>query len=244
MAFPAVQTADTKNGVVTTNDASWTITYPTNLVSGDLMIGFIACDGGAVPSTTDFNGFTTIVEFSAGAVATSCFVRVSDGTETGTFECPISGSEQGGWRIYRITGWFGGTVTGTGGATHDATNLSGTSTTSGSPSSTPDPANLNPANWDVEDTLWIAAAGVDTSRTVSVYPLADLNTADVSGGAGGATLALCMANSAVASLNPGTFTISASDDWACLTVAVRPAAAAGPAANPPYRNPIIQLLAH
>jgi hypothetical protein len=142
----------------------------------------------------------------------------------------MGASEQGAWRIFRITGWYGGTISGVTGTPFD---LDGLATASASGvSSTPDPPNLDPANWTTEDTLWLAACGVDTSRTISVYPLANNNTADVSGGAGGATLGLCTLNDAVSSKNPGTFTISTSDDWCAFTVAIRPA---GAAVAPPPR---------
>jgi len=45
VAFPIIQTADTKTGHVTANSTSWTLTYPTNLVSGDLILAFVATDG-------------------------------------------------------------------------------------------------------------------------------------------------------------------------------------------------------
>lgn len=220
MTFPTIQTADTKNGVVAVNATSWTLTYPTNLASGDLILLFLSTDG-AVASGSLPSGFT-FRTFNSGANTLLHAAKVSDGTETGNFTYSQTNSEQGAWRIFRITGWFGGTVDL---ANADMNGLSWNQTNTGSPSLTPDPASLNPANWDVEDTLWFAAISVDTSRTISAYPLASNNTADVSGGAAGATLGVCTTNSAAASLNPGTFTISASDDWAATVVAIRPASA-------------------
>jgi len=90
----------------------------------------------------------------------------------------------------------------------------------------PDPPSLDPNNWATEDTLWFAACGVDTSRTISAYPLPDNQYTDPSGGSTGATLGVCTSSSAASSLDPSTFTISASDDWEACTVAVRPAASA------------------
>jgi hypothetical protein len=220
VASPTVQTTDTKNGTVTSNSASWTLTYPTNLASGDLILAFVASDGDN--NMTFPAGWTQNFIGSSSAVTLNFAKKLSNGTETGTFSV-TGASEQGGWRVFRITDWEGtiGTIfsnlAASGSVVEEATNGS---------SSTPDPPSLDPVNWATEDTLWFAACGVDTSRTISVYPLADNNTADVSGGSGGATLGLCSTNSAVSSLDPGTFTISASDDWAAVTVAVRPAAAA------------------
>ena len=224
MAYPTVQTADTQSGVVTSNTDPWTTpTYPTNLASGDLILGFCSTDGNLVSQTWP-SGWVTSGTLASGANSIYVAKKLSDGTETGAFNIDLSGAEQGAWRIFRITGWEG-TL---GAALDDLSANNGSvdirTNTAGSPSSTPNPPDLNPTNWDTEDTLWIAACGVDTSRTISAYPLADLQTADVSGGAGGATLGICMANDTVASKDPGTFTISASDDWYAITVAVRPAA--------------------
>jgi hypothetical protein len=223
MAFPQISDADTKSGTVIANSTIWTITYPTNVAAGDLLLLFIGADG-----TTDFSatGFTALAASQLSAVSVLLLGKVAVGTEAGTFIVTATAAEQGGWRIFRIpaASWFGGALTTGIGGSNESNGLSCTG--DGATSSNPNPALLNPANWDVEDTLWIAAIGVDTSRTISVFPLAGRNTADVSGGAGGATLGLCSTTSTVASLDPGTFTISASDDWVSLTVAVRPAAVA------------------
>jgi len=223
MAFPAVQTADTKNGVQTSNAITWTLTYPTNLASGDLILALLSNDG--ANSANTWPGGWINLNLGTGANDLNWAKKLSDGTETGNFSVTLTGSEQGAWRVFRITGWEGTIGTDFGNAGTDGAVLAA-STITGSPSAAPNPPSLDPANWGVEDTLWIAACSVDTSRTISVWPLADLQTSDVSGGAGGATLGVCMTNSAVASLDPGTFTISASDDWAAITIAVRPAAAA------------------
>jgi hypothetical protein len=116
----------------------------------------------------------------------------------------------------------------------------------GSNTATPNPPALNPTTWDVEDTLWIAAVSADTSRTIDVYPsnMTLRRTGDVSGGAGGASLGIAMAESAAASFDPGTFTISASDDVRTTTVAVRPGAGAPPDTRVPYRNSMHALIAH
>jgi trimeric autotransporter adhesin len=236
MAFPTIQTADTKNGVVTVNANSWTLTYPTNIAAGDLLLAFVGTDG--TPGSISFTGgFTAYWQNAVSAAYLIVGAKIATGSETGTFTFDMDVSESGGWRVFRITGWFGsglptsGSITGT---AKDADGLSMIGTSSAT--ANPDPPNLDPANWATEDTLWFAACGVDTSRTISVYPLANNNTADVSGGSGGATLGLCTLNDAVSSKNPGTFTISASDDWGAATVAVRPAAAAGAPGPPPLKR--------
>jgi hypothetical protein len=224
MAFPVVQTADTKNGTVAVNSTSWTLTWPTNIAAGDLILAFVSADGATGNWNAAGNGFTLLEAQGGVANVLTVGAKIADGTETGTFSAAIAASESGGWRIFRITGWFGsGLSTEVGGGNNGAGVVADgvTATTAN-----PNPPALNPNAWNIEDTLWIAAVGIDTSRTISVYPLPDLNTADISGGAGGATLGICMTNSAAASLDPGTFTISASDDTGTVTIGVRPAAAA------------------
>ena len=224
MAFPTIQTADTKNGVQTSNSTSWTITYPTNIASGDLLLLFVGYDGSGLPSASGW----TVMRRPGAAASCAAIGRIADGTETGTFTLTMP-NEMGGWRVFRITGWFGSGLSTDAAGGNDGDGVAAASGNTGSPSTTPDPPSLDPTNWATEDTLWFATCGVDTSRTISAYPYADNNSADVSGGAGGATLGVCTTTSAVSSLDPGTFTISNSDDWVAITVAVRPAAVGVPA---------------
>jgi len=227
MAFPTVQTADTQSGTVTSNSTSWTITWPTNLASGDLILLVVATDGNPSLSGSPFGSFVS-VQIDSAANHLSFSKKVSDGTETGTWTVLLSASEQGAWRIFRITGWEGtlGTV-----FANNASSGAVVAVTNNGTDANPDPLSVDPFNWTTENTLWIAATSVDTSRTISVYPLADLNTADISGGAGGATLGICMANDTVSSKDPGTFTISTGDDWLTATIAIRPAVGAAVVGN-------------
>lgn len=225
MAFPQIVDADTQNNVVTTNSTSWSLTYPTNLAAGDLILGFIATDGAPTVSMSD-GGMLVGAASNATAVTVRAFKKIADGTETGSFTATLGASEQGGWRIFRITDWEG--TIGTAFSNLAATgSVAYAITTGGGSSATPDPPALDPLNWATEDTLWIAICGIDTSRTISAYPLTDRNTADVSGGSNGATLGVCTSNQTVGSLDPSTFTASASDDWGACTIAVRPAAGGG-----------------
>lgn len=239
MAFPTISDADTTSGTVASNSTSWTLTYPANIAAGDLLLLMLASDGGGQPSITGWSVQNGGVG-NGGAVSLNVQAKVGVGTETGTFTATISSTEQGAWRIFRIPAatWFGGLPSGV--TSHDGTGFDLTAGASGA-TANPDPDVLDPGTWGTEDTLWIATCAIDTSRTISAYPLAGRNTADVSGGAGGATLGVCTTTSTVASLDPGTFTASASDDWGALTIGIRPAAAA--AAQIPYSNPMPPLIA-
>jgi len=220
MAFPTIQTADTQSNHVTSNSNSWTLTYPTNLASGDLILCFMAIDG--APSATFPADWIKTGDFGSGAIQRVMAKKISLGSESGNFTVSLGATEQGSWIVYRITGWEGTIGADFGNGASSGAVVSNNSVQSSS--NTPDPPNLDPATWATEDTLWFAGCAVDTSRTVSIFPLPDNQYSDPSGGSNGATLAVCTTNSAVSALDPGTFTISASDDWIGMTVAVRPAA--------------------
>lgn len=222
MAFPTIQTADTKNGTVVSNSTSWTLTYPTNIQAGDLLLLFVASDGnnsinvGGLPAGWIQSDTVPFNHDGDGAVTVMFSCKLATGAETGDFTMTVSSSEQGAWRIFRVTGWSGTIATGVASA-----NAGG-----GGSSLTPDPPSLSPG-WGALDILWFAACGVDTSRAITGYPANYnlVNTSDASGGSGGATLGLAARNlNTGLAENPGTFSIGTSDDWGAITIAVRPAA--------------------
>ncbi len=223
MAFPYLWDADTQSGTVTSNSASWTLTYPTNLVADDLILAYVSTDGNTATTPQTWPATWVHVEnHSGGAVTRSIAKKKSLGTETGTFSLGLSASEQGAWRIFRISQWEGTLGTA---FTNDATGGAVPAAVAQGASATPGTPALDPAQWATEDTLWVCSLAIDTSRTISVYPLASRNTADVSGGSTGATLGLCTTESAVSGITPGGWTISASDDYAAVSAAVRPGTA-------------------
>lgn len=230
MAFPTIATADTKNGTVTSNSTSWTLTYPTNIAADNLLLAFVATDGDNSGGWTWPAGWEKVGLAGFGANVTLIAAKKkATGSETGNFTVTMGASEQGGWRVFRITGWEGtlGDFVGTPGAVDAGGGAAAND-------ANPNPGSLNPGGWDVEDTLWFAVCACDNSRTISAYPLANNQSSDNSGGAGGATLGICTLNDAVASKDPGTFTTNTGDDWAAETFAVRPAAPAAAFAPPFY----------
>lgn len=228
-AFP--QVAEVTSGTQTTNSSDWDLTYPSGLEEGDLILAFLAVDGSEA-STPDFSdsGWHRRMRnpLEVGIIAAA---KISDGTETGTFTVTHGANEQGAWRVYRITGWFGSGLWADS-ATNDAgfVSINGTGIAlaivdyNGTPSTTPSfSGGLNPSQWGVEKTLWIAAMAADASPTISAFPTNYTNTsADVSGGSAGATLGLARRESEASSETPGAYTISASEQWATFLVAIRP----------------------
>src|SRR5512146_2369511 len=101
MAFPTIADADTKTGTVTANSTSWTLTYPTNIAAGDLLIAMVASDGDQTTHGTWPSGWITD-EASPGATSLIIAAKKAVGSETGNFSVTGLASEQGAWRVVRI----------------------------------------------------------------------------------------------------------------------------------------------
>lgn len=233
MAFPTVQDSDTQHNHTSANATSVTLTYPTNIASGNLLIALVASDGGQTTMGSwpaGWVGQPDSATADQGAVTLLASKKSATGSETGTFSVTGLASEQFSWRTFRITDWHGTLGTTFDTVTHTNNgDVDLTFNAAGGASSNPTPQGINPAGWDTEDTLWIASCGVDTSRTISAFPsnFPDLNTSEVGAGSNGCTLGVAMLSANAAAETPNTFTISASDDWAAITIAVRPSAVSG-----------------
>ncbi len=229
MAFPTIASADTKSGAQATNSTSWSLTYPTNIAAGDLIIGMIGMDGGSVSLTWPANWvkITPINGFGDGTAQIGNAYKIALGSETGAFTVTTP-SEQGCWRVIRIpaASWHGTT------APEGGTGQSGSS-------ANPDLTAFNPTNWDIEDTLWIAFLGTDGSVTCTGWPTGwkqdDLTTAgghtQASGGSTGAGLHVTYLTSAAAAPDPSAFTLSGAEGYGANIIAVRPAAGGGAATS-------------
>jgi len=239
MAFPTIQAADTKTGSVTSNSTSWTLTYPTNLAAGDLILAIVGSDGnqtaGAGPSFPSWGAQGAQVDGSA-ASSLCMGAKIASGSETGNFTLTMPANEQGPWTVLRITGWYGSglpawtaTALGNAGSPLTADGLeAGTSTIVGT-STTANPPDLNPGNWGTEDTLWLAVAAWDSTPTATAKDANFTYTTSQpmsSGGAGGAGLAVSFRQLNAANLDPGAYTLSAAESGVIATLGIRPAAAA------------------
>lgn len=249
MAFPSVTTADTQTGSVTTNATTFPLTYPTNLQNGDLILAFISSDGNQTTPGTWPAGWVTN-NWNGGQTTNSLVIakKVSNGAETGTFNVTGLSSEQGPWRVIRIPAaqWEGTLGTSFGNSASTDGSVTATNGGSASTNANPDPPSNDPFNWAAEDTLWIAIAGNDGTPTYSGFPAnytqEDHSTSgghsQSSGGAGGAGMGIAYRKLNASSENPGTFTLTGSEQWATFTIAVRPAA---PAAPPTPYNPAVNM---
>jgi hypothetical protein len=214
LAAPVVASVtETAFGTDTTNHY---VNMPATVNTGDLLIVLFTNDGFATVTTPA--GWTELASKNRGiAVTLSVYYKIAVGDEDGTtVDFATSTSQEAAAQVYRITNWHGTTPP------EISTAATGISTA-------PDPASLNPAGWDVADTLWLAVAGQDRGNRegTTAYP-ASYTDGISTQSSDPATIGVCRTLSArrvlaAASENPGAFTIPVADGWVAFTIAVRPA---------------------
>ncbi|MGH3029283.1 MAG: hypothetical protein ACRDNE_00675 [Gaiellaceae bacterium] len=176
----------------------------------DLLIAVAGFDGN--PTISWPSGWTEIKDEAGNgsAVRVGCAYKRATGGEIGTVAITTSVAEGGGGRILCIR------------HAHPTQPPAISAGANGSLANSADPDALNPAGWDVEDTLWIAAMGNDgdvavTAGPVNYYDFGNARWANVAG----AGVATAFRRNPAGAEDPGTFTHAAEDNRA-FTVAVRP----------------------
>ena len=212
LAAPAVASV-TKTAFGADTTAHY-VNMPATINAGDLLIVLFTNDGSATVTTP--GGWNALASNANGSyIRLSVYYKIAAGTESGTpVNFVTSASEEAAAQVYRITDWHGTTPP------EISTAATGTSTR-------PDPASLNPAGWDLADTLWLAVAGQDRGDQsgTTAYPA---SYTDGISTLSSPTMGNCRTLSArrvlaAASEDPGAFTIPASEQWVAFTIAVRPA---------------------
>jgi len=221
MAFPNVRSS--RLTTITSNSTSWTVTFPYQaadikdggsdyVLSGDLILVCIGRDGSS--GTGAISGFSTLFDQATGTAARGLtFAKVATGSETDLTYTP-GANEQGVARIIVIKDWYGAI---SGGVEANGTGNTGTD-------NAPDPPSLTPS-WGAADNRWLACAAHDNgTRVIDGYPTNydDNPNADTSGGGTGAGLGTASRNLNGSPEDPGTFSLSAADDWVSWVVAIRP----------------------
>ena len=211
MAAPVVASVtETAFGTDTTDHY---IDMPATVNAGDLLILLFTNDRDATVTTP--GGWTELASDASGPhIRLSVYHKMAAGTEGGTTVNFItSAAEEAAAQVYKITNWHGTTPP------EISTPETGTNMS-------PDPAPLDPAGWDIADTLWIAVAGQDRGNQpgTPAYPAGYTDGISTlsSGGNGCCQTRSAHRMLAIASENPGDFTISASEQWVAFTIAVRP----------------------
>jgi len=212
-AFPTVVTA--ANSVQATDSTSHTVSLPSGIVSGDLLIGFFSCDGTAtVTWPNEGTDWIEIVSNASVANRLSIAWRKADGTEGASITVTTSASEESVHIVYRITGHI-----------DPSTQPPEQASTTGS-GVNPNPPDLTPTG-GAKDYLWFAIEGSDDDDLVTVYPTSytDGETYGSSTGGGDCGIGAARRELNAASENPGAFTIAATEQWVAATIAVHPVAA-------------------
>lgn len=216
MAFPVLQASDTTSAAVSASSASWTLTYPTNVQAGDLLL-LVAAAGLNISVSSLPSGWVSGGQQGTRSVVLS--KKLADGSETGTFTLTLNAPSVGTWRVYRVTGWAGtlGSVFANDGSSGDVVVVS----TTGAGAPTADPPNIIPFNWVSADTLWLAAVGYNTFSGLTSYPanFPDNQSTEASTNTG---LGVATLSATASSEDPSTFGFDSNVTYAAASIAVRP----------------------
>ncbi len=214
MAFPSVLQASTwqKDDA---NASSFEVSRPAGLTNGNLLMVLFVCDGDSLTIDLSTDGLTHVsATYPGGGVSIRAGYREIDGTEPTTFTCTTSSAQRACAVVYEISGWD----------TAVAPDLPILAKAGGT-SATPNPPENDQTTAD--DFLWVAFAGVDRDRTIDSFP-ANMDTGTSpqnknGGGANSCSVGTQTHQENISAFNPGTFGISASDEWVVWTIAVTPA---------------------
>ncbi|KKL06799.1 hypothetical protein LCGC14_2592420 [marine sediment metagenome] len=213
MTFPVVETTATSLEDAN-NVTSHTVDLPSGIISGDLLLIFFVNDGGSSPGL--LTGWTSSSHLQAdgNAAGLTMYYRQADGGEGSTVTITSGASERSAHVSYRISG---AEVVAT--RSPEITPLAGRNTGT---DANPDPAGVTPTG-GAKDYLWIATEGHDRDQSVDAIPTdyTDQLTS-VGGGANSCGVGTARRELNASSEDPGTFTISASDQWVGVTVVVHP----------------------
>ena len=218
MAFPSIGTKGTTYNTSGTPTTSHVVDAPASIASGDLLLIHFASDGTGTISTV--SGWTELFKVDSPASSSDKLqYKIATGSEGANETITTGGSEQAIAYYWRIPAaeWHGTTPP-------EYATATGTS-------ANPDPPSVT-ASWGSDDNLWWSTYGTNGNPSASVYPFADNNEWNGTGGGGSSGSAICTEENATATNNPSAYTMSASQGWVAATVVIRPAGGGGgPAAG-------------
>ncbi len=195
-----------------TDGTSVAVNMPATVNAGDLLIMLVSKDGtGAISDVTDWTALWA--SSSSGASNFRAFAKSAVGNEDGTTVSVSFGaaSETAAAQVIRIQA---GTWTGTIGDIQVGTTATGTS-------NSPNPPSVTPASTMVA--LAIACYGADDDDDASAYPYSDGTNTYTESGTGTASCSVGSSTTGVdtgSAVDPGTFTMAASEEWAAQTIIV------------------------
>jgi len=199
MAYPVIEGYNTSNTASGTNH---TVNLPANIQAGELLVVLSYSDG--TNENDNIAGWTRLGYKSYSGHSCAILYKIATGEEGATVTGTTASTEATAHISLRISNWSDVELS----AVANATSLY------------PNPPNLAPA-WGVYKTLWLAIGGGDYNRTVSAYPEGYSDSIySFYNGTGGCWVGCARKFSENESEDPGTFTISASDDWSAWTLAI------------------------
>lgn len=205
MAFPVVESAvNSLSGGFT--DTTLTVTLPTSIASGDLILIAFACDG--TPTVTAPSGYTQLLA-SAFNSRRIVWYKWSSGSEPSSVDVTVDVGEAMAAVAMRISGADSNTDP-EGNGDIEGTNV-------------PNPLSLSPS-WGSDDNLWVIGTGGDGRCTVTTWPTNySTNTAGTYyDHSNGTHLWVAWRTAAAATEDPGAFTLNLSDQTGYFTIGVRP----------------------
>lgn len=187
------------------------VAMPAVVEPGDLLLMHFVNDGNATVATPA--GWTLLnTTLSGTQVRSSWYWKLAAGTEDGTtVDLVTSAAEHAAAQVHRFQA-----------GTFDAAVAPAIAVATGT-SVSPNPPNLAPS-WGEADTYWIAAYGADDDDATTGWPWTEGQTYTPSGtGTTTCSAASCVLALRVASIDPATFTMAASEEWVAATIAIKPA---------------------
>lgn len=219
MAFPTLGTPTAGNSGA--NATAHTVTLPA-FTTGDRVVVALSNDGADVSAevTTPATGWTKIAgpldeNAAVHAGGLNAWYRDMQAGDAATIEITTGASEGTAFACELIESGTFDSGTAPAVATFEAAGSS----------ATPDPPSLAPA-WGAADTLWIVVYGWDGNVAHSSYP-ADFTLGQATSrwaNTGGASIAIAARELNAASLDPAAGAIASTEQWASITIAIRPGA--------------------
>jgi hypothetical protein len=195
------------------SSATPSLTLPSGISSGDIILIFVGVDGTPTASIT---GFTQEIGQAGGWAASASyyvFSKVADGTEGASVTLTLSASEAVCASAWVIT---------------NANDVAFSAVATNAGSVNPDSPSLT-SGFGAVSTFWISSFATDNGTpTISAYPSGYENGQSLSAGAsfGSTRLGVSSTVASVATEDPPAYTISEAHNWIAVTVAVGTAAPA------------------
>lgn len=190
---------------------SFNATLPAAL-PGDAYLLAVTRDSHGSPGISLPAGWVELGEVvgPSGALVAAWYWRIVDGTEGASVPVTFDASDGYSWQVIRVRGADPLTLP-------EVVSAQGTGTSANAPA-------LDPAAWDVENTLWLLAIHADQATTAGAPSgFANIDPGGVNTDAAiGSYTSLKSREQAVASQDPAATSIVVNEEWIAATIAIRP----------------------